>query len=54
MREEFLPYLDDWKKSVGERPGYMRAQKRRMLLSSETLLGLKITGAIYSSARHFM
>ena len=51
---EFLPYLDDWTKSVGERPGYTKTQKRRMLLSPETLLGLKITGVIHLSARDMM
>ena len=33
--------------SVDKRPGYTKAEKRTMLLSSETLLGLRITGVIH-------
>ena len=43
MVRKFLPYLDKWEESVHDRPGFMNSQKR-MLLSSETLLGLRITG----------
>ena len=48
IHEEFLAYLDKWEKSVQERPGYTKTQKKRMMLSSETLLGLKITGTLQS------
>ena len=43
-----MAYLDEWEKSVDERPGYTKTQKKRMMLSSETLLGLKITGTLQS------
>lgn len=43
LEETFLPYLDDWEKSVNARQGYSRAEKNRMMLSSETLLGLRMT-----------
>ena len=44
LREEFLPYLDDWKASVNQRCGFSSAQKQKMLLSRETMDGLTITG----------
>lgn len=43
LTERFLPYLDDWK-SVDGREGVTKAEKGMMLLSSETRLGLRITG----------
>ena len=43
LEEEFLTYLDEWERSVNERPGYNNADKKRMLLSQETLLGVRIT-----------
>ena len=42
--EDFLPYLDDWEKCVKERTGFSSEEKRRMLLSSETILELRMTG----------
>ena len=47
LEKEFLAYLDDWERSVNEREGYTTAQKNRMILSKETLLGLRITGILY-------
>ena len=46
IHEEFLAYLDKWEKSVKERPGNSKSQKKRIMLSPETLLGLKITGTL--------
>ena len=43
LQDEFLPYLDQWGKSVEDRPGFTPAQKKRMLISHETLLGLRMT-----------
>ena len=40
LRDVFLPYLDNWEKSVNERP---KDEKNRMLLSHATRLGLRIT-----------
>ena len=48
LEEEFLPYLEEWEKSVNNRPGFTKSQKKRMLLSPETLLGLKITSTFDS------
>ena len=42
--EEFLPYLDEWEKSVDLRSGFSKPQMKRMLLSEETLLGIRMTG----------
>lgn len=53
LEEEFLPYLDAWEKSVKEREGLSDAQKKRMTLSQETLLGLRITGQ-YGSWWHIV
>jgi hypothetical protein len=44
--EGFLKYLDDWKASVDNRENFTPAQKQRMLLSSQTIEGLKITGEL--------
>lgn len=44
LTEVFLPYLDDWERSVADREGYSRSEKGMMLLSNETRVGLKITG----------
>ena len=39
-----VSYLDDWEKSLKERTGFSKEEMERMLLSSETLLGLRMTG----------
>ena len=44
LEKEFLPYLDEWERSVNERDGYDDTQKKRMLLSEQTILGLRMTG----------
>ena len=31
LKKEFLPYLEDWEKSVRKREGFTDAQKKRML-----------------------
>ena len=46
LRGVFLAYLDAWEKSVDERPGFSEEEKKRMLLSSETRLGLRMTGKV--------
>ncbi len=41
----FLGYLDSWEQSVLRRPGkFTAAERKRMLLSTETLLGIRRTG----------
>lgn len=37
-------YLDEWSKSVEQRKGFSKLEKKHMLLSTETLLGIRITG----------
>lgn len=44
LEEEFLTYLSEWETSVQEREGFSKLEKKAMLLSSETLLGIRITG----------
>ena len=39
-----LVYLDEWEASVHARDGSSRQEKQMMMLSPETLLGIKITG----------
>ena len=41
--EYFLKYLDDWERSVNECPGFSKPEKSNMLLSEETMHGLKMT-----------
>lgn len=44
LETEFLPYLEQWERTVAEREGYTDAEKKNMLLSVETSTGLKLTG----------
>ena len=46
LENEFLPYLDRWEKSVIDRQGFSDQAKKRMMLSTETLLGLRVTGNV--------
>ena len=41
-----LPYLDSWERSVKERKGFSLAEQNKMMLSTETRLGLKFTGSL--------
>ena len=41
--ECFLKYLDDWERSVNERPGFSKPEKSNRSLSEETIHGLKMT-----------
>lgn len=49
LKEEFLPYLNEWEKSVKERDKFSDLAKKKMLLSRETLLGIRITGTLNSA-----
>eukprot|EP00731_Ephydatia_muelleri_P023298 Em0015g881a len=46
--ECFLKYLEDWERSVVGRSGFSLAEKSNMLLSEETLYGLKMTSSCVS------
>jgi len=46
LETEFLPYLSAWEESVKKRTGFDEDQLKRMLLSQETLLGLRITSEL--------
>jgi hypothetical protein len=49
LEEDFIQYLDNWAKEVAERPGdYSKTERSKMLLSKETVEGLKITGTLTS------
>lgn len=39
-----MGYLDTWNQSVESQEGFTTAQKQMMLLSQETLEGLRMTG----------
>jgi hypothetical protein len=44
LQDSFLGYLNDWEKSVMERPGNIPlSEKNKMLLSIQTRIGLNIT-----------
>ncbi|XP_065892030.1 uncharacterized protein [Dysidea avara] len=45
LKEEWLPYLQDWEDSVSKREGYSAKAKSMMLLSHETRLGIHVTAA---------
>lgn len=44
LEDDFLTYLNEWEASVKGREGFEDVQKKRMLLSEQTLLGLRMTG----------
>ena len=44
LKEEFLGYLDDWERSVNNHEGFTAAQRSMMLLSQQTLEGIRTTG----------
>eukprot|EP00731_Ephydatia_muelleri_P006390 Em0003g638a len=46
LKDEFLVYLDTWEQSIKAREGFNNDEKKKMHLSPQTLLGLRIT--IYS------
>ena len=39
--------------SVNSQMGFTQAQKKRMLLSAETLLGIRVTGKVHHFAKNF-
>ena len=43
LKDEFMNYLEMWKKSVMAKPRFKDEEKKRMMLSQETLTGIKIT-----------
>ena len=46
--DEFLSNLDEWEASVNSRTGFTLAQKKRILISAKTLLGLRMTSTYVS------
>ena len=46
MEENFLEYLSEWESAVDDRDGLSPSEKNRLLLSRETIEGLRITGKI--------
>jgi hypothetical protein len=46
LEEEFIGYLDEWERDVSEREGFTSDERKKMLLSQETLEGLRMT--VYS------
>lgn len=44
LADDFLGYLGEWEDSVKKREGFSKLEKKLMLLSPETLLGLRMTG----------
>lgn len=51
MEKTFLSYLDEWEESVQKREGFNKDEKNRMQLSTQTTLGLRMTGKyMYASA----
>ena len=44
MEKACLPYLDEWEESIHKREGFNKDEKNRMHLSTQTTLGLRMTG----------
>ena len=44
LKDEFLKYLQDWEDEVNQKTGYTAGQKAKMLLSVQSLKGLRMTG----------
>ena len=46
LKDDFLGYLDAWKRSVQGRTNFSKIEHKMMLISPETLTGLRMTGII--------
>lgn len=46
MKEDLLGYFDEWEASVESRKGYTKAEKSVMMLSNQTINGLRITSKL--------
>ena len=44
LKEVFLEYLKDWEEEVKSKEGYNALQKAKMMISQETLYGIRMTG----------
>ncbi len=53
LRQEFLPYLEEWKKSVDSTP-YKASEKAKMFISLQTFEGLKLTSYSVIEATQFL
>ena len=49
LKDKFSAYLDEWEKSVMDRPGFKDDEKKNLMLRSETLLGLQMTGKSFKN-----
>ena len=51
LKNDFLGYIDEWKKSINERPGdFTSGQKEKMFISNQTYIGLKTAVAYVKHA----
>lgn len=41
-----MPYLDRWEASVEAREEFTKPEKKRMLLSQQTILGIRMTSKL--------
>jgi hypothetical protein len=53
LENDFLKYLDDWEASVEKRREFSAAEKIKMQISQETLLGIKITSKPTQIKNHY-
>ena len=44
LTDELLPYFEQWLKSVNEREGFSVQRRGMMMISQETLTGIKVNG----------
>lgn len=52
LEEDFLGYISDWETYVKNIDGVSQKMRQKMLLSPQTLLGLKMTGEMHAYCRH--
>lgn len=50
LKEKFLAYLEEWEESVRARKEHSPMEMNMMMLSPETLLGIRITGTFSACA----
>ena len=51
LKNVFLAYLQEWEDEVAQRTEYSAGQRAKMLLSQETMSGLRMTG-VHTLAPH--
>ncbi|XP_072047274.1 uncharacterized protein [Amphiura filiformis] len=51
---DFIKYLEDWEKAAMARPNFTKAQKNKMCIPQETVIGLKRSALAYTAAVEYL